>query len=111
MHNLFITILIAVFLCKSSVESLSGGWKSIPNLSDPTVVDIGRFAVDEHNKEFYAALTFGQVVKGESQVVEGVNYNLTITAVDGSAENSYVALVWDKPWDQSRQLVFFTGPI
>ncbi|MFS7950521.1 putative Cystatin domain-containing protein [Helianthus anomalus] len=115
MQNLFITILIIFFLYNPSAAlgegTLAGGWKPIPDVTDPTVVDIAKFAVDEHNKEAHAALKFVKVVKGESQVVSGKNYNLTIMAADGGAGKNYVALVWDKPWQKFRKLVSFKGPV
>ncbi|KAI7756892.1 hypothetical protein M8C21_030306 [Ambrosia artemisiifolia] len=114
MQNLFITFLIIFFFTKPSFAlgegTPTGGWKPIPNVTDPTVVDIGKFAIDEHNKEAHKSLKFVKVVKGESQVVAGMNYNLTITAADGPEKN-YVALVWDKPWEKFRQLVSFKGPV
>ncbi|XP_076920635.1 cysteine proteinase inhibitor 5-like [Bidens hawaiensis] len=110
MPNLLITVLIVLFICKPFV-ALGGGWKPIPDVTDPKVVDIGKFAVDEHNKEDNASLKFIKVVKGETQVVAGMNYNLTIIAADGSVENNYVALVWDIPWAKFRKLVSFKGPV
>ncbi|KAJ0903689.1 putative Cystatin domain-containing protein [Helianthus annuus] len=54
---------------------------------------------------------FSKVIKGEEQVVQGTNYNLTITAAYGGAEKNYVALVWDIPWQKFRKLVSFNGPV
>ncbi|GJS07355.1 cysteine proteinase inhibitor 5-like protein [Tanacetum coccineum] len=103
-------------LSNSNVASrLKGGWKPIPNVTDPAIVDIGKFAIDEHNKNDQAAsLQFRNVVQGQSQVVAGMNYNLTIAAaLDGDhvQNNYYVAIVWIKPWEQFRRLVSFNGPI
>uniref|UniRef100_A0A251UVP8 Putative cystatin n=1 Tax=Helianthus annuus TaxID=4232 RepID=A0A251UVP8_HELAN len=116
MQNLFILILIIFFLYNPSAAlgegTLTGGWKPIPDVTDPTVVDIAKFAVDEHNKEAHASLKFVKVVKGEKcQVVAGMNYNVTITAADGGAGKNYVALVWNKPWEKFMQLVSFKGPV
>ncbi|KAI3697676.1 hypothetical protein L6452_30772 [Arctium lappa] len=116
--NLFITILIFFlpFILFNSSEAarrvLVGGWTKITNVSDPKVVEIGKFAVDQHNKEAKASLKFSKVVSGERQVVAGMNYNLTITAANGSVENNYVVVVWDKPWVKNfRRLTSFKGPI
>ncbi|KAJ0929421.1 putative Cystatin domain-containing protein [Helianthus annuus] len=115
MHNHFIiTFLIMFFLYKPSAalrDGLHGGWKPIPDVTDPTVVSIGEFAIDEHNKESHDSLKFSKVIKGEEQVVQGTNYNLTITAAYGGAEKNYVALVWDIPWQKFRKLVSFNGPV
>ncbi|KAJ9558123.1 hypothetical protein OSB04_012737 [Centaurea solstitialis] len=91
--------------------ALASNWKPITDVTDPTVVDIGKFAVDEHNKQDQESLKFTKVVKGETRVFAGMNYNLTIMAVDGNTENNYVAFVWDKPWQKFRQLLSFKGPI
>ncbi|KAI3802688.1 hypothetical protein L1987_30829 [Smallanthus sonchifolius] len=111
MHKLFISILIISLFYKPSAALSGGAWKPIPDVTHPMVVAIGKFAVTEHNKVDHASLKFTKVVKGETQVVAGMNYNLTITAVDGSVEKNYVALVWDKPWEKFRQLVSFKGPV
>nr|GEX91736.1 cysteine proteinase inhibitor 5-like [Tanacetum cinerariifolium] len=117
MQNLFVPILIfslSFFVCNSYValgrQVLAGGWKPI-DASDPEVIGIGKFAVNEHNKEEKASLKFIKVVKGESQVVAGMKYNLTIKAADGTVDNNYEAVVWDKPWQKFRQLVSFKGPV
>ncbi|XP_024983929.1 cysteine proteinase inhibitor 5-like [Cynara cardunculus var. scolymus] len=119
MRNLLITILIfflPFIFCNSSQAARSGalvgGWTKITDVNDPTVVDIGKFAVDQHNKQDQASLKFSTVVNGEKQVVAGMNYNLTITAADGTVDKNYVAVVWDKPWvKNSRRLTSFRGPI
>ncbi|GJW79296.1 probable inactive DNA (cytosine-5)-methyltransferase DRM3 isoform X1 [Tanacetum coccineum] len=115
MPNLFVPILIfslSFLVCNSYValgrQALAGGWKPI-DASDPEVIGIGKFAVNEHNKEEKASLNFIKVVKGESQVVAGMKYNLTIKAADGSVDKNYEAVVWDKPWQKFRQLVSFKG--
>ncbi|KAL2473500.1 Cysteine proteinase inhibitor 5 [Forsythia ovata] len=76
-----------------------GGYKPIDNPNDPTVIEIAKFAVDEHNKEAKTNLKFQRVVKGEKQLVHGLNYKLVISAVDGAAAQNYVAVVYDKPWE------------
>ncbi|KAL7616753.1 hypothetical protein Lser_V15G04173 [Lactuca serriola] len=122
MRHLFVTILIFFlpFLYNFSFAlgartladgwSLAGSWTPI-NASDPMVIEIGKFAVDEHDKDDHMSLQFEKVVAGESQVVAGTQYNITITAVEGGVENNYVALVWDKPWQKFRELMSFVGPV
>ncbi|MFS7950517.1 putative Cystatin domain-containing protein [Helianthus anomalus] len=104
MKNLFTIILIIFFFYKPSAAlgegTLSGGWKPVPD-----------FAVDELNKEAHASIKFVKVIKGECQVVAGMNYNVTITVADGGAGKNYVALVWNKPWEKYMQLVSFKGPV
>ncbi|XP_042756140.1 cysteine proteinase inhibitor A [Lactuca sativa] len=116
MRHLFVTILIFFlpFLYNFSfalcARTLAGSWTPI-NASDPMVIEIGKFAVDEHDKDDHMSLQFEKVVAGESQVVAGTQYNITITAVEGGVENNYVALVWDKPWQKFRELMSFVGPV
>ncbi|KAM0066054.1 putative Cystatin domain-containing protein [Helianthus debilis subsp. tardiflorus] len=116
MHTHFqflITFLTIFFLCKPSAAVggvLSGGWKPIPDVTDLTVVSIGKCAVDESNKESLTSLNFRKMVKGDQQVVAGMNYNLTIMAAYGGDEKNYVALVWVKPWEKFMKLLSFIGP-
>ncbi|CAA3028511.1 cysteine proteinase inhibitor 1-like [Olea europaea var. sylvestris] len=84
-----------------------GGYKPIDNPNDPTVIEIAKFAVDEHNKEAKSNLEFQKVVKGESQVVAGINYKLVISAVDGAAVQNYLAVIYEKPWQNFKSLTSF----
>ncbi|KAK4727948.1 hypothetical protein R3W88_032865 [Solanum pinnatisectum] len=84
-----------------------GLWKPITNTTDPKVVEIGKFAVDEHNEEEKTKLKFQEVVKGEYQVVDGLNYRLLISAKDSNSLHNYLAEVWVKPGGQSRTLTSF----
>ena len=84
-----------------------GGWSPIANLSDPNVIEIAKFAVAEHNKEANARLALIRVVKGETQLVSGVNYKLVIEAEDGGAVKRYEAIVWEKAWENFKKLISF----
>nr|CAD1837713.1 unnamed protein product [Ananas comosus var. bracteatus] len=92
----------------------SGGWQPIKNVSDPHVQEIGKFAVAEYDNKSKAQLVFQEVVKGETQVVAGINYRLTLKAsgqakIRGNgavAVGEYEATVWEKP-DGTRQLTSF----
>ncbi|KAK4371560.1 hypothetical protein RND71_011035 [Anisodus tanguticus] len=108
----FLVVVATVLLYVSDAqggrkEAIAGGWKPITNITDPEVVDIGKFAVDEHNKEAKTKLKFQKIMKGESQVVAGINYRLVITAKDGDSPHNYLAEVWDKPWEKFRNLTSF----
>ncbi|XP_055800492.1 cysteine proteinase inhibitor 1-like [Solanum dulcamara] len=87
-------------------EALAGDWKPITNITEE-VTEIGQFAVDEHNKEAKTTLKFQKVIKGETQVVEGINYRLVIAAKDGDLTHNYLAVVWEKPGEKSRSLTSF----
>ncbi|KAG5569246.1 hypothetical protein H5410_059012 [Solanum commersonii] len=114
-------VVVTIFLLHVSAtqgggrkEVISGGWrktiglwKPITNTTDPKVVEIGNFAVDEHNEEEKTKLKFQEVVKGEYQVVHGLNYRLLISAKDGNSLHNYLADVWVKPGGKSRTLTSF----
>ncbi|ONK59772.1 uncharacterized protein A4U43_C08F10480 [Asparagus officinalis] len=87
-----------------------GGYRPIKNLSDPHLGEIGKFAVSEHNKEANTKLVFTKVIKGESQVVAGINYKLVIEAKDTTHNNKvgrYEVIVWEKSWKKFMKLTSF----
>ncbi|KAK6774710.1 hypothetical protein RDI58_029949 [Solanum bulbocastanum] len=90
-----------------SWRKIIGFWNPITNTTDPKVVEIAKFAVDEHNEEEKTKLKFQEVVKGEYQVVDGLNYRLLISAKDGNTLHNYLAEVWVKPGVKSRTLTSF----
>ncbi|MQM16017.1 hypothetical protein Taro_048970 [Colocasia esculenta] len=91
-----------------SFEMRVGGYQPIRNVKDPHIQEIGKFAVEEHNKQAGKALVFVRVVSGEQQVVAGTNYKLVIEAKDAGVTNTYEAVVYDKPWEKVRELTSFT---
>ncbi|KAM3268235.1 cysteine proteinase inhibitor 5 [Capsicum chacoense] len=110
------TLLTAAFLLPTSAAlggkkggGLLGGWSPITNTKDRQIISIGKFAVDEYNKETKSKLTFKKVVKGETQVVAGTNYRLVIAAAKdgGYRSGKYLAVVWEKPWENYRNLTSF----
>ncbi|KAK9268212.1 hypothetical protein L1049_010655 [Liquidambar formosana] len=86
---------------------LVGGWQPIKNISDPHVREIGEFAVTEYDKKAKAELKFESVVKGEYQVVAGMNYRLVVAAKDGGVSAKYEAVVWEKAWENFKNLTSF----
>ncbi|KAJ7946382.1 Cysteine proteinase inhibitor [Quillaja saponaria] len=94
-----------VAVCRRGL--LLGGWTPIEDLEDPHVVEIAKYAVTEYDKESNATLKFESVIKGETQVVAGINYRLVLAANDGSATKNYRALVWEKPWESYKSLTYF----
>ncbi|XP_073296615.1 cysteine proteinase inhibitor 5-like [Primulina huaijiensis] len=109
----FLSLLVVAFsilLASFSIEASIAGWNPISNLTDPKVVEIGKFAVKEHNKRVNALLSFVSIVKGETQIVNGMNYRLIISATDAhaaNAESNYRVVVWDNPWRKERRLISF----
>lgn len=113
------TLVVATFLIHISVAQggrrealMVGWWTPIKDLTNPKVVEIGKFAVDEHNKEAKTKLEYQKVVEGEKQTVTDVhyyrkNYRLVIAATDGGSPHNYLAEVADMPWEKSRNLTSF----
>ncbi|KAK9134574.1 hypothetical protein Syun_013904 [Stephania yunnanensis] len=85
-----------------------GGWQPVEDVKE--VEGIGRFAVVEHNKEAHTHLKFEGVLKGETQIVEGINYRLTIRAINGELIHNYEALVF-KDLKGHKNLVSFLGTV
>jgi hypothetical protein len=46
-------------------------------------------------------------VKAKTQVVAGTMYYLTIEVKDGEVNKLYEAKVWEKPWENFKQLQEF----
>ncbi|CAN8274906.1 unnamed protein product [Cochlearia groenlandica] len=89
-----------------------GGWKQIKDVTDSTVVEIGKYAVEEHNKETKSNLVFDKVVRGKEKVVSGKMYDLVIAAKSGGGggggySKSYEAVVVERVWEKFRKLESF----
>jgi hypothetical protein len=54
-----------------------------------------------------ALLQFEKVVKVKKQVVAGTLYYLTIEVKDGNTKKLYEAKVWEKPWENFKELQEF----
>ncbi|VVB08268.1 unnamed protein product [Arabis nemorensis] len=108
-NNAIFLLLLSVVLLPlyASAAARVGGWSPITDVKDPHVVEIGEFAVSEYDKQSKSELKFVTVVRGETQVVAGTNYRLTVTANDGGKSKNYEALVWEKPWLKSMNLTSF----
>ncbi|KAF3790087.1 Cysteine proteinase inhibitor 12 [Nymphaea thermarum] len=87
--------------------AMTGAPKDIPSENSLEISDLGRFAVEEHNKKENALLQFDKVVKAKEQVVAGTLYHLTIEAADGGQKHLYEAKVWVKPWMNFKELQEF----
>ncbi|KAK9221286.1 hypothetical protein WN944_009712 [Citrus x changshan-huyou] len=71
------------------------------------IVNLARFAVDEHNKKQNSNLQFVKVVSAKQQVVSGTLYDITLEAVEGGQKKLFEAKVWEKPWMQFKELKEF----
>ncbi|XP_075481323.1 cysteine proteinase inhibitor 5-like [Primulina tabacum] len=105
-----LVVVCSILLASASTEASMDGWQTISNLKDPKVVEIAEFAVKQHNMKVKIMLRLVSVIKGEIQIVTGVNYKLVISATDALAkmtESNYQVVVWDKPWMKERNLTSF----
>ncbi|KAL0390743.1 UNVERIFIED_CONTAM: Multicystatin [Sesamum calycinum] len=66
----------------------------------PDIIDLGRFAVQEHNKKENTHLEFKKVYSAKVQVVNGSSYYLTLEAANEGENNFYDAKVY-KSWDNN----------
>ncbi|KAH1055594.1 hypothetical protein J1N35_033659 [Gossypium stocksii] len=101
-------LFLPLIFSDARIDALAGGWAPIKDIKDPHVTEIAEFAVNEHSKQSKVSLKLDKVVKGETQVVSGINYKLILNAKDGSAVNTYEAVVWEKAWLHFRNLTSFT---
>ncbi|KAF8082346.1 hypothetical protein N665_0831s0009 [Sinapis alba] len=87
-----------------------GDWGPIRDVKDPQVIKIGQFAVFEYNKQSKSVLKFMNIVRGEFQIVSGINYRLVVETNDGSNNvgTMYEAVVLDQPWMKTINLTSFT---
>jgi cystatin-C len=90
---------------------LLGGWSAIRNVSDPHIQELGGWALGQAKEKQLAStgLLFRRVVRGEQQVVSGMNYRLYVDAADtGGRSAPYVAVVYEQVWTNTRQLTSFS---
>ncbi|XP_058727946.1 cysteine proteinase inhibitor 1-like [Vicia villosa] len=104
---ILLTVLVMASVAAAREQYPLGGYRPIGNINDPHVIEIAKFAVTQYDKQSGAKLKFKKVIKGESQVVAGINYRLTLSAGEGSVTKIYEAVVWEKLWLHSRNLTSF----
>jgi hypothetical protein len=78
-------------------------WHPIPNITDPHIQELGRWAVQEHVRQANDGLTFKSIVSGEYESIgiagDESSYLLTIDAVNRDGMDSdYVAAVKEIIW-------------
>ncbi|KAM7251737.1 hypothetical protein ACFE04_023620 [Oxalis oulophora] len=88
--------LLLIILPFSSADMKSGGFTPIKDPKSKEIMDMGLFAVKEHNLEAKTSLVFNTVVSGQVQAVAGANYKLIISATDGISTNNYEAVVLER---------------
>ncbi|CAK8530906.1 unnamed protein product [Lathyrus sativus] len=106
-----ILITLAVVLVSATMnQALSSNGVSPINVNDPHVIDIAKFAVNEHNKESKTTkLKFEKILNGVPKTTSaGTIYRFTLSATDGSASNQYGAVVLEDP-QHSLKLIHFAA--
>ncbi|KAL6130705.1 hypothetical protein ACLB2K_069084 [Fragaria x ananassa] len=85
------------------------GWVPITNTSDPTVVEIGEFAVSAYNQKSKTKLVFENVIQGKilNNLSSGFLYELELNAKDESVTAKYEVGVWDNKPEKFRRLYNF----
>ncbi|XP_015163949.1 cysteine proteinase inhibitor 5-like [Solanum tuberosum] len=112
-------LLVVVATVLLHVSEVQGGrkivingddWVDIPNVQDPKIVEVGRFAIHEINKEAKTELVFLKVIAGQSQIKSTeatINFKLLISALDRDSPHYYQVMVSDKEQGKSRNLTSF----
>lgn len=99
--------LATVFLFLMASAAALGEYKPIQNTNALHVIEIAKFAVSEYNKQSDSKLKFNKVIKGEYQIVSGINYRLTLSTGEGPLLTTYETVVWEDLHDTSRKLIYF----
>ncbi|XP_008795132.1 cysteine proteinase inhibitor 12 [Phoenix dactylifera] len=115
--------LVLIVCCSSSILPVSfgfqeegegsiamatlGGVRDSGNQNSIEIEELGRFAVQEHNKKENALVEFSRVVKAKEQVVAGTLHHLTLEVMEAGKKKLCEAKVWVKPWLNFKELQEF----
>ncbi|XP_031279419.1 cysteine proteinase inhibitor 12 [Pistacia vera] len=106
--TLSLILFIAFSFKEFEIMAMPGALQESRGAENSVEIDeLGRFAVQEHNKKQNAVLEFGRVVKAQEQVVAGTLHHLTIEAIEAGKKKLYEAKVWVKPWMNFKDLQEF----
>lgn len=85
-------------------------WQPIDNLNDPHVKDIAEFAVSMHNKQANTRFIATEVLKGDTQGVQGGTvYRLVVEVMLNGATSDYETLVMVSADFGNKKLISFIG--
>jgi hypothetical protein len=101
-----VTLYVAVTPATAIRGHPVGAFVPIENVNDLHIVELGTWAVAEHDKQANSKLTFDSVVSGEQQVVAGMRYHLVI---DASNPNGRYRADLAEGLTGARTLFSFTG--
>ena len=107
---LFFVVLLSSLTAATQRLGLVGSYKPIKNINEPQIQSLGEFAVNEHNKQAKTQLHFQKVISGEMQIVAGTNYNLRLTALEGTSSRTYGTLVFTNLNNKNNLINFFDVP-
>ena len=87
---------------------IAGGWNEIPDVNNNThIQDLGMFAVQAYNNLTGSNLFFYAVFQAQAQIAESLNVRMVIQALETQLPKMYKAYVWEKPWENFKNLTFF----
>uniref|UniRef100_A0A0V0H4R2 Putative cysteine proteinase inhibitor B-like n=1 Tax=Solanum chacoense TaxID=4108 RepID=A0A0V0H4R2_SOLCH len=120
---LLLFIIFTLFSSSNALGGKLGGRTQIKDVkSNQEIQDLGKYCVEEHNRNLRkqngalsSLLSFSQVVEAEKQVVSGVKYYLKISAIvkSSSSPKLFDAVVVVKSWEKNQKkelLTFFPSP-
>ena len=107
---LFFVVSLPLLEATTQRLDLAGSYKPIKNIDEPQIQSLGEFAVNEHNKQAKTQLHFQKVISGEMQIVAGTNYNLRLTALEGTSSRTYGTLVFTDLNNKNNLINFFDVP-
>jgi hypothetical protein len=79
------------------------------DVTDPYTISVFKQAVDKHNADTNAGLTFVELVSATKQVVSGFNFIGVIKASKGGAVGEYEVEVWAKAGGQEIEVCKFAA--
>ena len=105
---LFAIAAIATYLAAPTMAY--GEWFPLPNVNDPEIQELGRWAIEEHVKQAKDEIKFNKLVSGKEQVGEGVNLDLIIDAWNRDGNDAkYEAKLHLRDWMDKHTLVLQTS--
>ncbi|KAK6781322.1 hypothetical protein RDI58_023506 [Solanum bulbocastanum] len=120
---LLLFFIFTLFSSSNAVGGKLGGRTQIKDVkTNQEIQDLGKYCVEEHNRNLRkqngalsSLLSFSQVVEAEKQVVSGVKYYLKISAIvkSSSSQKLFDAVVVVKSWETKKKrelLTFFPSP-
>ena len=87
---------------KIAVAQVPGGWTKA-SVKDEGVISAAQYAIKAEQKVMQEAgnkkkLSLVKIQEAQSQVVQGINYKLTLHVKIGEAEHTAQAVVWVRQW-------------